>query len=118
MNQRINKRLPSVSIERQIVSYLMKYGNTRETDLISYGVQNFVRPPEEMKKIIDRMAVKGKIHRIVHNKIKPSEVYISLEEPLPVYALMENEISNSETSKILEEAASVAENINIDFHKT
>lgn len=103
-----------MSIERHIVSYLMKYGNTRETDLISYGVQNFVRPPEEMKKIIDRMAVKGKIHRIVHNKLKPPEVYIGLEESLPIYMIIEDQIANDEAKRILEEAASVAEHTSGD----
>jgi len=105
-----------MSIEGQIVSYLMAYGNTREVDLISYGVQNFVRPPEKMKKIIDRMAVKGKIHRIVHNRLKPPEVYISLEESFPFDALMENEIANTETRRILEEAALEAERINRNRH--
>jgi hypothetical protein len=103
-----------MSIERQIVSYLMKYGNTRETDLISYGVQNFVPHPEEMKKIIDRMAVKGKIHRIVHNKLKPPEVYIGLEESLPIHMIIEDQIANDEAKRILEEAASVAEHTSGD----
>ena len=103
-----------MSIERQIVSYLMKYGNTREIDLISYGVQNFIEPPEKMKKIIDRMAVKGKIHRIVHNKLKPPEVYIGLEEYLPVHPMIEDQIANDEAKRILEEAASVAENTSED----
>ena len=103
-----------MSIERQIVSYLMKYGNTREIDLISYGMQNFVQPPEKMKKIIDRMAVKGKIHRIVHNKLKPPEVYIGLEESLPINPMIEDQIANDEARRILEEAASVAENTSED----
>jgi len=105
-----------MSIERQIVSYLMKYGNTREIDLISYGAQNFMRPPEKMKKIIDRMAVKGKIHRIVHNRLKPPEVYISLEEPLPDYPMIEDQIADYETRRILQEAASVAEHTTVDEH--
>lgn len=103
-----------MSIERQIVSYLMKYGNTRETDLISYGVQNFVQPPEKMKKIIDRMAVKGKIQRIVHNKLKPPEVYIGLEESLPIPPTIEDQIVDDEARRILEEAASVAEHTSAD----
>jgi hypothetical protein len=98
-----------LSIERRIVSYLMAYGNTRECDLISYGVQNFARSPETMKKTVDRMAIKGKIHRIVHNKLKPPEVYISLEESLPIDAVMEKQIAGDEARRILEEAASVAE---------
>jgi hypothetical protein len=98
-----------MSTERQIVSYLMKYGNTREIDQISYGVQNFVCSSEKMKKIIDRMAVKGKIHRIVHNKLKPPEVYIGLEESLSFHSMIEDQIANDEAMRILEEAASVAE---------
>jgi hypothetical protein len=105
-----------MSVERQIVSYLAKYGNTRETDLISYGVQNFVQPPEKMKKIIDRMAVKGKVHRIVHNKLKPPEVYIGLEESLPLNLMLEDQIANDEARRILEEAASVAEHTREDGH--
>jgi len=106
-----------MSIERQIVSYLMKYGNTREIDLVNYGVQNFLQPPEEMKKIIDRMAVKDKIHRIVHNKLKPPEVYICLEESLPIHTMIEGQIANDEARRILEEAASVAEHTSGDGHR-
>jgi len=103
-----------MSIERQIVSYLMTYGNTRETDLISYGAQNFIQNPEKMKKIIDRMAIKGKIHRIVHNKLKPPEVYIGLEESFPIHSMIEDQIVNDEARRILEEAASVAEHTSGD----
>jgi len=103
-----------MSIEKQIVSYLTKYGNTRETDLIIYGVQNFIQPPEKIKKIIDRMAVKGKIHRIVHNKLKPPEVYIGLEEDLPIQPMIDDQIANDEARRILQEAASVAENTSED----
>jgi len=103
-----------MSIERQIVSYLKKYGNTRETDLIIYGVQNFIQPPEKMKKILDRMTVKGKIYRIVHNKLKPPEVYIGLEEYLSFQPIMEDQIANDEAERILEEAASVVENTSED----
>ena len=72
-----------MSIERKIVSYLESFGNTRENDLINYGVQNLGQSLDKTKKIIDRLAVKGKLHRIVHNKLKPPEVYITLEEPFP-----------------------------------
>jgi hypothetical protein len=97
-----------MSIERKIVSYLESFGNTRENDLISYGVQNLGRPADDMKKTIDRMAVKGKLHRIVHNKLKPPEVYITLEEPLPPECAVECEVTNKEVARILQEAASVA----------
>ena len=105
-----------MGVERKIHSYLQHYGNTREADLINYGVQNLDRSSEEVKKIIDCLAVKGKIHRIVHNKLKPPEVYITLEEPLPPEASLEREIVNGEVEKILEEAASLAEQINGENH--
>jgi len=104
-----------MNLEKKIISYLAKYGNTRESDLINYGRGEFNFSSETMKKAIDRMAVKGKIHRIVHNKLRPPEVYISLQEPLPPETLrniIEIDISEAATEdarKILEEAAAVAE---------
>jgi hypothetical protein len=103
-----------MSIERRILSYLRTYGNTRENDLMTYGVQNFARPQEIMKKVIERMAIEGRLHRIVHNKLKPPEVYISLEESLPISMVMQKETVREEAKRILEEAASVAEHRNRD----
>ena len=103
-----------MSIERKIVSYLESFGNTRENDLINYGVQNLGQSPDKIKKIIDRLAVKGKLHRIVHNKLKPPEVYITLEEPLPQEATMEREVASEEVARILEEAAVLADKIGRD----
>ena len=101
-----------MSAERKILSYLETYGNTRETDLTNYAVQNFHKPPEKVKKVIDRLAIKGKVHRVVHNKLKPPEVYITLEEPLPPETAVERELVNDEVGKILQEAASLAKTIN------
>jgi hypothetical protein len=98
--------------ERKILSYLETYGNTRENDLINYAVQNFKKPPEIVKKAIDRLAIEGKIHRVVHNKLKPPEVYVTLEEPLPPETAVERELANEEVEKILEEAALFAGRIN------
>ncbi len=98
--------------ERKILSYLETYGNTRENDLINYAVQNFNKPPEKVKKVIDRLAIEGKIHRVVHNKLKPPEVYVTLEEPLPPETAVERELANEEVEKILEEAALFAGRIN------
>ena len=103
-----------MSAERKILSYLEVYGNTREADLINYAVQNFHKPPENVKKVIDRLAVKGKLHRVVHGKLKPPEVYLTLEEPLPPEAAVEKELVNEEVGKILEEAALLAERKNDD----
>ena len=100
-----------MSVEEEVISYLETYGNTREKDLISYGAQNLGLSPEKMKKILDRMAVKNRVHRIVHNKLKPAEVYITMEEPLPPEARIDREVSHGEVKRILEEAASLADHL-------
>jgi hypothetical protein len=97
-----------VRVEKEILSYLEKYGNTRENDLVNYGAQTHGLSPEKMKKILNRMAVRETIHRIVHNRLKPAEVYFSLGEPLPPVMEVETRISKNEVEKILEEAASMA----------
>jgi len=104
-----------MNIENDVVSYLVKYGNTKESDIANYGIQKFNCSSNNMKKIIDRMVVKGKIHRIVHNKLKPPEVYLSLKEPFHpdiLKALIEVDLSEAaakDARKILEEAAAIAE---------
>lgn len=110
MHDSAEKRLP-LGIERRIIAYLKTYGNTREGDLINYCVRHSGRSPERVKKIVDRMAIKGKLHRIVHNKLMPREVYITLEMPLPPEAIRESQIAKEDVERILKEAASLAENM-------
>jgi hypothetical protein len=104
-----------MDIEREIVSYLVKYGNTKESDIVNYGARKFNRSSKDVKKVVDRMVVKGRIHRIVHNKLKPPEVYLSLKESLypdVLKALIEvdtSEVAEKDAQKILEEAAAIAE---------
>ena len=104
-----------MNIENDVVSYLVKYGNTKESDIVNYGIRKFNCSSSDMKKIIDRMVVKGKIHRIVHNKLKPPEVYLSVKEPFHpdiLKALIEvdiSEVAEKDARKILEEAAAIAE---------
>jgi len=104
-----------MGIEREIASYLVKYGNTRESDIVNYGSRKFNRSSKDMKKIVDRMVVKGRIHRIVHDKLKPPGVYVSLKEPFHpdvLKALIEvdtSEVAEKDAQKILEEAAAIAE---------
>jgi hypothetical protein len=100
-----------MSIESKIMSYLEAFGNTKESDLINYGVNNLGQSSGKVKKIIDRMAVKGKLHRVVHHKLKPPEVYVTLQEPLPPEAMVEGETTQEEITRILEEAASLADKI-------
>ncbi len=105
-----------MKVEKEIISYLYEYGNTRESDLINYGVKKFDYSSEEMKKVIKRMAIKGKIHYIVHSKLEPPEVYISLKELLPpeiaktlIEAFIQMKAREEDVQKILDEAASIAE---------
>jgi len=93
----------------------MKYGNTRECDIIGFCVRRFSLSSGDVKKVIDRMVVKGKIFRVVHDKLVPPEVYLTLKEsfyPDVLRALVEvdvSEVVEKDVLKILEEAAAVAE---------
>jgi hypothetical protein len=104
-----------MNVEKEIVSYLYEYGNTRESDIINYGVKKFDYSSEEMKKVIKRMVIKRKIHYIVHSKLKPPAVYVSLKELLPpeiteifLEAFIQMKAGEEDVQKILEEAASIA----------
>ena len=105
-----------MKVEKEIISYLHEYGNTRESDLINYGIKKFNYSSEEMKKAIKRMAIKDKIHFIVHGKLEPPEVYVSLKEPLPpeiagilLEAFVQMKAGQEDVQKILQEAAAIAE---------
>jgi hypothetical protein len=104
-----------LKIEGKIVSYLVKYGNTRESDVTSFCVGRFGLSSGDVKRVIDRMVVKGKIYRVVHDKLEPPEVYLTLKEtfiPDVLRALVDVDVSESvekDARKILEEAAAIAE---------
>ncbi len=104
-----------MNLEKEIFSYLVKYGNTKESDIINHCTCNFNLSQKAVKKAIDRLAVKNKIHRIVHDKLKPPQVYVSLNEPLPpelLNALIGVDVAEAaegDARKILEEAAELAE---------
>ncbi|MDH5460426.1 MAG: hypothetical protein OEW71_05280 [Candidatus Bathyarchaeota archaeon] len=102
--------------EKEIVSYLYEFGNTKESDIINYGVKKFNYSSEKMKKVIKRMAIKGKIHYVIHSKLEPPEVYISLKEPLPpeiakilLEAFIQMNAAEEDAQKILDEATALAE---------
>ena len=104
-----------MKVEGKIVSYLVKYGNTREVDVIGFGVGRFGLSSGDVKRIIDRMVVKGKIFRVVHDRLEPPEVYLSLKEafiPDVLRALVDVDVFEGvekDARKILEEAAAIAE---------
>jgi hypothetical protein len=105
-----------MDIEKEIVSYLYKYGNTKETDIINYCVKKFNYSSERMKKVVKRMMIKGRIHYVVHSKLEPPAVYISLKEALPpeitkilLEAFIQMKVAEEDVQKILKEAAALAE---------
>lgn len=104
-----------MKVEGKIVSYLVRYGNTRESDVIGFCVGRFGLSSGDVKKIVDRMVVKGEIFRVVHDKLEPPEVYLSLKEafvPDVLRALVDVDVSRvvgKDVRRILEEAAAIAE---------
>ncbi len=105
-----------MEVEKAIISYLYEYGNTKESDMINYGIKKFNYSSENMKKVIKRMVIKSDIHYVVHSKLEPPEVYISLKEPLPpeianilLEAFIQMKTTEEDAQKILEEAVALAE---------
>jgi hypothetical protein len=104
-----------VDTEKKILSYLQKYGNTKESDLLDFATAKLDCSPEDIKKALNCLIVKGKIHHIVHNKLEPPQAYISLVEPwLPesMGDFMEAGVPEDltkEAEAILQEAAKLAE---------
>jgi hypothetical protein len=109
-----------LSLEQKIISYLCTYGTTKETDLITYGLQKLGISEESMVKLIDEMVFTGRIERITHKELKPAVTYIkrgnlfSLEHELQALAdsLELNEASNQQIEKIreiLQKAEAIAE---------
>jgi hypothetical protein len=95
-----------MKLENKVIFYLMKFGNTREEDLINYGVNRLGCSSEEMKRTLKCMAFRGKAHWLVHDKLEPPEVYLSLTEPLPpedVRMLIELKYDFSEEMKNMTE---------------
>jgi hypothetical protein len=104
-----------VDAEKKILSYLQKYGNTKESDLLDFATAKLGCCPEDMKKALNRLMVKGKIHHIVHNRLEPPQAYVSLVEqwlPESMVDFMEAGVPEDltkEAEAILQEAAKLAE---------
>lgn len=67
-------------IEEEITSYLHEHGDTREADIVKWGIQRFNYTKRGMKKAIARMLESGKIDRIFHSQLKPPGVYLTVME--------------------------------------
>jgi hypothetical protein len=70
------------NLEQKIISYLCTYGNTKETDLINYGMQRLGISEGGMIKLIDEMVFTGRIERILHKELEPLVTYIKQRKPI------------------------------------
>ncbi len=104
-----------MDLEKEAISYLGEYGNTREEDLVDYLVHSFHCSSGKTKKILHRMVINGQIYRLVHDKLDPPRVYITFEVQIRPEALNDTVdtrtsfASRSEVQEILKEAAMIAE---------
>jgi len=73
-----------LSLEQKIISYLCTYVTTKETDLITYGVQRLGISEEGMVKLIDEMVFTCRIERIVHKDLEPAVTYIKRGSLFPL----------------------------------
>jgi len=69
--------------QQKIISYLCAYGNTRETDLITYGVQKLGKSENNMRKVLDEMVFHGRVKRIMHRELHPAVPYIDYGSMIP-----------------------------------
>ncbi len=108
------------SEQEKIISYLDKYGNTRETDLVKYGMLKLGHSEASMRRLVCDMVSYGRLERVVHKELKPPITYIregpnaSLELELQALAQSSGPGKLSQdleaVRKILDEAKSLAEN--------
>jgi division protein CdvB (Snf7/Vps24/ESCRT-III family) len=108
-----------LDIETKLLSYLHKYGNTKERDLIEYGTRSFGLSRKELKKVLDKMIVEGNARRIIHDKLGPNVAYaaeadcvalnLALQVETDALGIKDKEKVVEEARKILEEAAAKAQ---------
>jgi hypothetical protein len=107
------------NLEQKIISYLCTYGNTKETDLINYGMQRLGISEGGMIKLIDEMVFTGRIERILHKELEPLVTYIKQRSLFPLELELQtisdslelDEVTNQqieEINKILDKAKAIA----------
>jgi hypothetical protein len=65
-----------MNVEKVLMSYLLTYGNTLETDLIEHVKGVSGQTDEEIRKLIDNLEIIGWVKRITHNQLLSKPVYI------------------------------------------
>jgi len=105
-------------LENELCLYLHVCGNTRESDLIDYGIKISGRTHEDLKKVLDEMIFLGRLERLLHDKLSSNVVYIAkgnwavdLALSVEADALKIKDKDNviAEARRILEEAEVIAE---------
>jgi hypothetical protein len=115
----INMEKSFSNLEQKIISYLCTYGNTKETDLINYGMQRLGISEGGMIKLIDEMVFTGRIERILHKELEPLVTYIKQRSLFPLELELQtisdslelDEVTNQqieEINKILDKAKAIA----------
>jgi len=70
--------------QQRVISYLYQYGNTRETDLVNFGVQRLGLSEGGMRKLVDEMVLYGRLERIIHKELDPTVTYVKLGSMVPL----------------------------------
>ncbi len=69
---------------KRIISYFIAYGNTRIDDLIGYIVGSSDLRVFEAKEIVEKMVFFGLLGKVVHDRVKPSPIYLEKGKAIPV----------------------------------
>lgn len=96
--------MEEIDLEKSLLSYLNIYGNTRESDLVEFGVSFSGRPKEELAKIIDDMVANGSIRRITHHLIESNAVYIARSDLSLGLSIESSTLDLKNKEKLAEEA--------------
>jgi len=75
-NNNVHKVQKLTDLEHDIISYLKKYGDTRECDLIR-AMESLGYGERTIKKKISSLRKRRKIQDIIHDKLKPKGVYLT-----------------------------------------
>lgn len=78
-----------MDVEKAVLDYLSEYGDTKESDLVRFVVNEFSYSKRGSKKLIARLEKQEKIFRIVHSRLRPPSVYYSIKEYIPNEILKE-----------------------------
>ena len=101
-----------MSVETKLISYLQTYGNTKESDLIEYGMRILGQTRKGVEKVLDKMVAEGNARQIIHDKLEPNVVYVARGELIAVDLALQVEadaLGINDKDKVIEEARRILE---------